>query len=52
MLSVNAEAMTIVRRIPLAAHTPAVLHVTNLRTGRTFSAGRVDEEMLTRSFYP
>jgi methenyltetrahydromethanopterin cyclohydrolase len=39
-------------RIPLRAHTPAVLHVTNLKSGRTFSAGCVDEEVLARSFYP
>jgi methenyltetrahydromethanopterin cyclohydrolase len=38
-------------RIPLQVHTPAVLHVTNISSGRTFSAGHVDEEVLERSFY-
>lgn len=37
--------------IPADMHTPAVLHMTNLNTGRTFSAGHVDVEVLTRSFF-
>ncbi len=37
--------------IPLAAHTPAVLHMTNIRSGRTFSAGHLDLEVLERSFF-
>ncbi len=38
--------------IPLDAHTPAVLHMTNVKSGRTFSAGRFDYEVLQRSFFP
>lgn len=37
--------------IPLDAHTPAVLHLTNIKSGRTFSAGHFDEEVLQRSFF-
>lgn len=37
--------------IPADMHTPAVLHMTNLRTGKTFSAGHVDVEVLRRSFF-
>ncbi len=38
-------------KIPREVHTPAILHLTNLATGRTFSAGQADEEVLVRSFY-
>lgn len=38
--------------IPLDAHTPAVLHMTNVNSGRTFSAGHFDYEVLQRSFFP
>lgn len=38
--------------IPLDAHTPAVLHMTNIKSGRTFSAGHFDYEVLQRSFFP
>lgn len=37
--------------IPADMHTPAVLHMTNLDSGRTFSAGHVDVEVLQRSFF-
>jgi methenyltetrahydromethanopterin cyclohydrolase len=37
--------------IPADMHTPAVLHMTNLASGRTFSAGHVDVEVLQRSFF-
>jgi methenyltetrahydromethanopterin cyclohydrolase len=37
--------------IPKDAHTPAILHMTNVRSGRTFSAGHFDDEVLQRSFF-
>lgn len=37
--------------IPMDAHTPAVLHMTNVKSGRTFSAGHFDDEVLQRSFF-
>lgn len=37
--------------IPLDAHTPAILHLTNINSGRTFSAGHFDDEVLQRSFF-
>ena len=54
MLSVNAEAMKIVRKI-LGAPEALGVAISRLangsKTGRTFSAGRVDEEGLARSFF-
>lgn len=38
-------------QIPLDLHSPAVLHINNLRTGRTFSAGEINDEVLNRSFF-
>jgi methenyltetrahydromethanopterin cyclohydrolase len=37
--------------IPADMHTPAILHMTNLHSGRTFSAGHFDEAVLRRSFF-
>jgi methenyltetrahydromethanopterin cyclohydrolase len=37
--------------IPADMHTPAVLHMTNLSSGRTFSAGHFDHDVLRRSFF-
>jgi methenyltetrahydromethanopterin cyclohydrolase len=37
--------------IPLDLHSPAELHLTNLPTGRTFSAGEINEGVLERSFF-
>lgn len=37
--------------IPLDLHSPAVLHLNNLRTGRTFSAGEINEAVLEKSFF-
>ncbi|MBL8097489.1 MAG: hypothetical protein JNL73_25135, partial [Anaerolineales bacterium] len=37
--------------IPLDLHSPAVLHLNNIRTGRTFSAGEINEAVLRRSFF-
>lgn len=37
--------------IPKDAHTPAILHLTNINTGHTFSAGHFDFEVLERSFF-
>jgi len=38
-------------QIPLDLHSPAVLHLNNLRSGRTFSAGEINEAMLRRSYF-
>ena len=37
--------------IPADMHTPALLHMTNLKSGRTFTAGHFDESVLRRSFF-
>lgn len=37
--------------IPLDLHSPAVLHLNNIRTGHTFSAGEINEAVLKRSFF-
>lgn len=37
--------------IPPEMHTPSVLHMTNLNTGLTVSAGHVDHDVLRRSFF-
>ncbi|MGQ9910279.1 MAG: methenyltetrahydromethanopterin cyclohydrolase [Candidatus Flexifilum sp.] len=37
--------------IPLDLHSPAVVHLNNLTTGRTFSAGAINEAVLSRSFF-
>lgn len=38
--------------IPSDLHSPAVLHLTSLTSGRTFSAGEVNHAVLERSFFP
>lgn len=38
-------------QIPLDLHSPAVVHLNNLTTGRTFSAGEINEQVLTQSFF-
>lgn len=38
-------------KIPLDLHSPAVVHLNNLTTGRTHSAGEINETVLTRSFF-
>jgi methenyltetrahydromethanopterin cyclohydrolase len=37
--------------IPLDLHSPAVVHLNNLTTGRTFSAGEINETVLMQSFF-
>lgn len=37
--------------IPKKAHTPAIVHMTNIKSGHTFSAGYYDYEVLERSFF-
>lgn len=37
--------------IPLDLHSPAVLHLNNLTTGRTFSAGEINHDVLRQSFF-
>jgi methenyltetrahydromethanopterin cyclohydrolase len=37
--------------IPTDLHSPAVLHLNNLTTGNTFSAGEINEDVLRRSFF-
>ncbi|MYA85387.1 MAG: methenyltetrahydromethanopterin cyclohydrolase, partial [Acidimicrobiaceae bacterium] len=36
---------------PIELHSPAEIHLTNLASGRTFSAGRINYEVLTASFF-
>jgi methenyltetrahydromethanopterin cyclohydrolase len=38
-------------QIPLDLHSPAEVHIHNLRSGRTFSAGAINEAVLCRSFF-
>jgi methenyltetrahydromethanopterin cyclohydrolase len=38
-------------QIPLDLHSPAVVHLNNMTTGRTFSAGEINEQVLTDSFF-
>lgn len=38
-------------QIPLDLHSPAVLHINNLNSGRTFSAGEINRAVLRRSFF-
>jgi methenyltetrahydromethanopterin cyclohydrolase len=38
-------------QIPLDLHSPAVLHINNLNSGRTFSAGEINYPVLRRSFF-
>jgi methenyltetrahydromethanopterin cyclohydrolase len=38
-------------KIPLDLHSPAVVHLNNLTSGRTHSAGEINLEVLTRSFF-
>ncbi len=38
-------------KIPLDLHSPAVVHLNNLTTGRTHSAGEINEAVLTKSFF-
>jgi methenyltetrahydromethanopterin cyclohydrolase len=37
--------------IPIELHSPAETHLNNLATGRTFSAGRINHEVLATSFF-
>ena len=37
--------------IPIELHAPAELHLTNVTSGRTFSAGRINQELLLASFF-
>ena len=37
--------------IPIDLHSPAETHINNLATGNTFSAGRINHEVLTASFF-
>ncbi len=37
--------------IPIELHSPAEIHLTNLCSGRTFSAGRINHEVLNASFF-
>ncbi|MBI4315384.1 MAG: methenyltetrahydromethanopterin cyclohydrolase [Chloroflexi bacterium] len=38
-------------QIPLDLHSPAAVHINNLRTGRSFSAGAINYDVLRRSFF-
>lgn len=38
-------------QIPLDLHSPAVLHLNNIRTGHTFSAGEINTQVLEKSFF-
>jgi methenyltetrahydromethanopterin cyclohydrolase len=38
-------------QIPLDLHSPAAVQVNNLRTGRSFSAGRINYDVLEMSFF-
>ncbi len=38
-------------QIPLDLHSPAVLHINNLKSGRTFSAGEINDAVLKQSFF-
>ena len=38
-------------KIPLDLHSPAVVHLNNLSSGRTHSAGQINEGILSRSFF-
>ena len=38
-------------QIPLDLHSPAVLHINNLNSGRTFSAGEINYGVLQQSFF-
>lgn len=38
-------------RIPIDLHSPAVVHLNNLQTGHTFSAGEINHDVLQRSFF-
>ena len=38
-------------RIPLDLHSPAVVHLNNLTTGTTHSAGEINEAVLAASFF-
>lgn len=38
-------------KIPLDLHSPAVVHLNNLTTGTTHSAGEINEVVLTQSFF-
>jgi methenyltetrahydromethanopterin cyclohydrolase len=35
----------------LDLHSPAEVHIHNLRSGQTFSAGAINEAVLRRSFF-
>ncbi len=37
--------------IPIELHSPAEVHLNNVTTGRTFSAGRINHDVLTESFF-
>ncbi|MYG97880.1 MAG: methenyltetrahydromethanopterin cyclohydrolase, partial [Acidimicrobiaceae bacterium] len=36
---------------PIELHSPAEIHLTNLASGRTFSAGRINYDVLAASFF-
>lgn len=38
-------------QIPLDLHSPAVLHINNIASGRTFSAGEINAAVLEQSFF-
>lgn len=38
--------------IPIDLHSPAEVHINNLATGNTFSAGQINYEILAQSFFP
>ncbi|MBI3360438.1 MAG: methenyltetrahydromethanopterin cyclohydrolase [Chloroflexi bacterium] len=38
-------------QIPVDLHSPAVVHINNLTTGRTYSAGEINYDVLRRSFF-
>ena len=50
-LEIFEEAGRDFYQIPLDLHSPAVVHINNLRTGRSFSAGAINYDVLRRSFF-
>lgn len=50
-LEIFEEANRDFYQIPLDLHSPAVVHLNNLKTGATHSAGEINETVLRQSFF-
>ena len=50
-LDIFLDAVKDFYNIPLDLHSPAVVHLNNLSSGRTHSAGQINEGILSRSFF-